>query len=453
MNQTNTERTIKWQATDKQQLAFYYLNDEETTELLYGGAAGGAKSFLGCAWLIINCHTFPGSRWLMGRAVLKQLKQSTLLTFFDVCKMWGLEKGQDYVYNAQEGVISFPQTGSDIYLKDLAHYPSDPEYDALGSTEYTGAFIDEASQIREKCKNVVKSRLRYKLDQFGLIPKMLMTCNPTKNFLYGEFYKADRDGTLPDIKKFIIAKVSDNPFLSKEYIKTLNTLDKVSRERLLKGNWEYDDDPSALMDFDSLTDLFTNQLEQDIEDPSRPDPKFYISCDVARFGADRTVITIWKEWVCVGVHSYAKTSIPTTVGLLRQFMTQYSIPSSRVIVDEDGIGGGVKDSLYGIKGFVANTRANGSENYTNLKSQCAYALAKQVNTKAMRVEIDSGDMRAGLIAELEQLKAKDIDKDGKNAIVSKDNMKAALGRSPDILDCLIMRMAFTYIPHAKLTFV
>ena len=49
---------------------------------------------------------------MMGRAVLKQLKQSTLLTFFDVCRRWRLRKDIDYVYNEQSGVIRFIQTGS-----------------------------------------------------------------------------------------------------------------------------------------------------------------------------------------------------------------------------------------------------------------------------------------------------------------------------------------------------
>lgn len=453
------ERKIQWEATEKQQLAFYYLNDDETTELLYGGAAGGAKSFLGCAWIIINCQLYPGSRWLLGRAVLKQLKQSTLLTFFEVCRMWGLRHGVDYKYNAQDGVITFVASGSDVYLKDLAHYPGDPEYDSLGSTEYTGAFIDEASQIREKAKNVVRSRLRYKLDEFGIKPKLLMTCNPTKNFLYTEFYKPWKNGELAQSKKFIIAKVEDNPFLPKSYIETLKTLDKISQERLLKGNWEYDDDPSALMDFDAITDLFTNVVEgqeTEYDDMNRPLPDSrprFISCDVARFGADRTVITVWKGWECVAVYTYKMTSTTVVAGLIREKMTEYNVPASHVIVDEDGIGGGVKDQLYGVKGFIANSRPFGKTNYTNLKSQCAYALANVVNKREMAMRIDDSEMRAGLIEEMEQIKAKDIDKDGKNAIIPKDDVKAAIGRSPDLSDCLLMRMYFSFAPKARLTFV
>src|SRR3990167_218800 len=139
---------IKWKPSQKQIQAFNYLTDTETTELLYGGGAGGGKSHLGCVWAVYMCLAYPGVRGLMGRAVLKTLKESTLLTFFRVCRQFGLKKDIDYKYNYIEGVIIF-KNGSEIYLKDLFAYPSDPEFDELGSTEYTGAFIDEASQVIE----------------------------------------------------------------------------------------------------------------------------------------------------------------------------------------------------------------------------------------------------------------------------------------------------------------
>lgn len=453
------ERGIEWYATEKQQLAFAYLNDHITTELVYGGAAGGAKSYLGCAWLIINCYQYPGSRWLMGRAILKQLKQSTLLTFFDVCKQWKLRINRDYTYNSLEGVITFTQTQSQIYLKDLAYYPSDPEFDSLGSTEYTGAFIDEASQLREKAKNVVKSRLRYKIDEYGILPKLLMTCNPSKNFLYHEFYKPWRQGTLPAEKAFVAALPGDNPFLSKEYIKSLEGLDKYSRERLLKGNWEYDDDPGTLMDYDSISDIFSNTVEGQLpakDEYGRPLPDtrpLYIVCDVARFGEDRTVITVWRGWECFRVLVYKRTATTTTAGLIRENAMKYGVPASHIIVDEDGVGGGVKDQLYGIKGFIANSRPARKENYQNFKAQCAYALAKRVNGRGMAVRIQDTEMRQQLVEELEQIKAKDLDLDKKLSIVPKEQVIANIGRSPDISDCLLMRMAFDYVSKPKLTFV
>ena len=88
---------------DKQENAVYYLKDNTTKELLYGGAAGGGKSALGCLWLIESCQKYPGSRWLMGRAKLKTLKETTLNTFFELASI--LEITNQFTYNSQSNII------------------------------------------------------------------------------------------------------------------------------------------------------------------------------------------------------------------------------------------------------------------------------------------------------------------------------------------------------------
>jgi hypothetical protein len=48
--------------------------------------------------------------------------------------------------------------------------------------------------------------------------------------------------------------------------------------------------------------------------------------------------------------------------------------------------------------------------------------------------------------EMEQIKMKDIDKDGKLAIIPKDEIKEQIGRSPDEWDSIMMRMYFHLKP-------
>ena len=128
----------------KQEYATYFLKDDVTEEVLFGGAAGGGKSALGCLWLIECSQKYPGSRWLMGRSKLKTLKETTLNTFFELSADLGL--ANQYTYNAQTNIITW-FNGSQIILKDLFLYPSDPNFDSLGSLEITGAFIDECNQL------------------------------------------------------------------------------------------------------------------------------------------------------------------------------------------------------------------------------------------------------------------------------------------------------------------
>lgn len=199
----------------KQEHAVFYLKDKVTEEILYGGAAGGGKSALGCLWLIEMCQTYRGSRWLMGRSKLKTLKETTLNTFFEQASK--LKITNQFKYNAQEHIIYW-NNGSQIILKDLFLYPSDPEFDSLGSLEITGAFIDECNQLVYKAWQIVKSRIRYKLHEFNLIPKILGSCNPAKNWTYKEFYKPAKDYTLEIYRKFIQSLPTDNPHLHPSYI-------------------------------------------------------------------------------------------------------------------------------------------------------------------------------------------------------------------------------------------
>lgn len=439
----------RWKPSPKQRIAFNYLVDKDTTELLYGGGAGGGKSHLGCCWLLYCCLAYPGTRYLMGRASLKTLKESTLLTLFKVCRDWGLKSKIDYKYNSMTGVISFAN-GSEIYLKDLFLYPSDPEFDELGSTEYTAAFIDEANQITAKAYNIVMSRLRYKLDEYKLLPKLLTATNPAKNFLYSEFYTPFKKGELQPYRKFVSALVQDNPYISHHYIDNLNKLDDVSKERLLYGNWEYDDDPSKLFEYDRILDMFTNSYVQ------LPREQKYLTVDVARYGDDKTVIIYWKGLYVERMEVLTHSNLRQTREFIEQVLRSESIPRSCVVIDEDGVGGGLVDELIGVKGFVNNSKPIETElgkkihNFQNLKSQCYFLLADLVNNGKIGIYKNvRNDWKELIIGDLEQIKKKDPDKDGKLAVVPKDEIKELLGRSTDLGDAIMMRMYFELRPKAK----
>ena len=124
----------------KQEHAVWFLKDNVTEEVLYGGAAGGGKSALGCLWLMEMCLKYPGTRWLMGRSKLKTLKETTLNTFFELATL--LKLSGQFSYKSAQHVIYW-NNGSEIILKDLFHYPADPNFDSLGSLEIKGDFIDE----------------------------------------------------------------------------------------------------------------------------------------------------------------------------------------------------------------------------------------------------------------------------------------------------------------------
>jgi hypothetical protein len=416
--------------SQKQTIAIELIEDNKTKEIIYGGGAGSGKTALGVYSILKNALKYDGSRWLIGRAVLKTLKETTLNSFYDVTRMQGLKAGVHYQFNAQSNIITF-QNGSTILLKDLFQYPSDPHFDELGSLEITGAFVDECNQITEKAWNIVKSRIRYKIDEFGLIPKMLGTCNPAKGWVYNNFYKPHKENKLQEDKAFIQALAIDNPFISPHYIDSLKTLDNQSRERLLYGNWEYDDNDNALIQYDKIIDLFTNE--------HIPNGKGYISADIARFGKDKTLIMVWSGFRVIEIHKLSQKATNEVAAYIKHLAKKHSIPYSQIICDEDGVGSGVVD--YGFKGFVNNSKAL-TGNYINLKSECYYKLAELINEAGVWVITEDVTIKKELTEELEWVQRHNADKDGKLAVLPKDKVKEHLGRSPDISDALMMRMWF-----------
>jgi PBSX family phage terminase large subunit len=419
----------------KQEHATYYLKDNVTKEILYGGGAGGGKSALGCLWLIENCQKYKGSRWLMGRSKLKALKETTLNTFFELSSNLGIS--DQFKYNAQSNIIKW-NNGSEILLKDLFLYPSDPNFDSLGSLEICGAFIDECNQVVYKAWQIVTSRCRYKLKEFGLIPKVFGTCNPAKNWTYKEFYKRSKDGDLKEIRQFIQSLPTDNPHLPESYLESLLSLDKNSKQRLYYGNWEYDDDPATLIDFDSIVDYF-NPIHLDKKGNK------YITIDVARKGKDKSVIRVWYNWVCVERTEIAKNTITELRDIVVRKQREHNIPNSNVVADEDGVGGGLVDVLR-CKGFVNNSSPLNGENYDNLKNQCSHKMAKKIVLKQAG-EVCNDKQTIDLISEeMEAVKLVDIDKDGKIKLLPKDKVKELIGRSPDDWDTIMMRYYFELQP-------
>ena len=417
--------------TKTQKECLKYLFDNKTKEVLFGGAAGGGKSWIGVSYLILMCIKYPKTRYLMGRSKLDSLKKTTLNTFFEVCEAWDVKADKHYNFNGSTNIITF-FNGSEIILKDLFLYPSDRNFDSLGSLEITAAFIDEANQITEKAKNIVASRIRYKLDDNDLIPKMLMTCNPSKNWVYTEYYRPAQEGKLKPYRKFIQSLVGDNIYISKHYEKQLFELDELTKQRLLYGNWEYDASKDSLIDYNSIVSLFENTGTTGSK---------YITCDVARFGSDRTVIMLWVGLHLTYIKTILKSAVNDVVEEIKKLQQENQVPLRNIIVDEDGVGGGVKDYLR-CQGFVNNARALKNENYQNLKTQCYYKLADLTNKGQIGINCKDINVKNYIIEELEQVRMKDADKDNKLQIIPKDTVKAMIGRSPDYADALAMRMYY-----------
>jgi len=410
----------------------HLATDSDVEQVLYGGAAGGGKSKFGCMWQIQRRLKYAGTRSLIGRSKLDTLKKTTLNTFFETAKEFGLVADKHYVYNGQTNVIKF-FNGSEIVLKDLFAYPSNPNFDSLGSLEITDYFIDEVAEVTEKAVNIVHSRCRYKLNEFGLIPKGFLSCNPSKGWLYNEFYVKNNRNELPKHRAFVQALPQDNPYLPVAYIESLRRLPEYDRKRLLEGNWEFDDDSDKLFSTDNLLRMFRNELLEG---------KKCITADIARFGKDRTIICVWSGLTLIEVIELNRAALDEVVNKIRLVTKEHSILLQDVVADEDGVGGGVVDFLK-CRGFVNGSKPKQPQ-YQNLKSECYYKLAQYVEENRLTILVNG--KKEQIVKELEMIKRHRADVEGKLMVTPKDVIKNREGISPDLADAIMMRMYFELNP-------
>lgn len=426
---------INFRPLRKQHIAWQYLMNKETEHILFGGSAGGGKTVLICYWLIIMCINFPGTRWLLGRSRLLTLKRTSLKSLMDIINLSKLNK--HITYNQQNNIITF-SNGSEIILFDLFPYPSDPDFDRLGSLELTGAAIDELSDITFKAFEVITSRIRYKLKEYDLIPKILCASNPTRSWVYNYFVKPEMDGVQSPHIKFIPALPGDNPYLPEEYIHSLERLDIALKNRLLYGNWDFMDEDYQLFSFDRVNQIFYNEYFVNNDNGD------YITVDVADLGADRTVIAIWKGWNCVRLEKFKQLETTAVVAKIKEFMSLYRVSINNVIVDSTGVGAGVGSLLKGCIRYMGAERPLNGEKYRNMKSQLMWRFADKVDKLEVNLNFPYDD---GLVQEMLMYK-----KDFKNellAVSTKDDVKRSLGRSPDIIDALYLRAYFDFKPKVS----
>ena len=416
----------------KQSICLELLYDFVTKYPLFGGGAGGGKTWIGCEWEAAMCLNFPGVRYFMGREELSRLKDTTVKTFFKMAKHHGIS--DTFRYYEHYSAIRF-YNGSEISLLNLKYEPSDPMFERFGSTEYTGGFIEEAGEVHFNAFDTLKSRVGRQLnEQYNIPKKILITCNPKKNWLYHTYYKPWKEGTLEYGYAFIQALAAENDKIDKGYVESLDEIkDPTMKKRLKYGEWEYEDDPLSLVDYENLVNIFTNEY---VERGQK-----CITADIARFGSDKTIIRVWEGLRVIERIVRNHLKVTESADLIKMKANQHNVPMSRVIVDEDGVGGGVVDILR-CKGFVANSSPLFGANFDMLKSQCGYMLAELINNNKIYENEPSPAERQSIIEELEQLKRKNEGSDKKQGIMPKEKIKDLIGRSPDDLDTFIMRAYF-----------
>ncbi len=245
----------------------------------------------------------------------------------------------------------------------------------------------------------------------------------------------------------------DNPNLAKtELDKAREEMDAETYRQEIMA--EYVDNAGALFKYTALVDLFSNTITKD--------PEKYLIVDIADDGSDKTIFSFWQGLELYRVEQFARLNTEGIVSQIREYQASDRIPMSQTLVDAIGVGAGVASNslLDGIVGYKSSFSAIRTDQdptklpnvhyrkdapltteYANLRSQCVFTLAGLINNHDIAVKVDDLRIKEAIIEELALYQ--DASKgDGKRMPTQKEDIKALLGRSPDLSDTMIMRCFF-----------
>lgn len=204
-------------------------------EILFGGAAGGGKSFGQLADALVYALKYPGSRQLLLRRTLPELENSLVRSALALFP----SRLYHYISSRHTGVFL---NGS---ILDFGYCDSERDVYRYQSMEYDVIRFDELTHFTESMYLYLMSRLR------GATPfprQMKSTTNPGgvgHDWVKRRFIDpAPPDTPIEDAfgsRRFIPAMVQDNRFLMEndpQYIKRLQRLPEQERRALLEGDWD-----------------------------------------------------------------------------------------------------------------------------------------------------------------------------------------------------------------------
>ena len=410
----------QWQATEA---------TEQFRFVLYGGSMGAGKSY----WLRWNCvywllkmaaeYKTPGIRAALfceDYGALNDRHISKIKTEFSESLGTYNEQRHEFTLHPRfgGGVLSFRN------LDDPSKYLS---------SEFAIIAVDELVKNPRSSFDILRTRLRW-----PGIPRTLFfaATNPGEGWVKQYFIEKNFPESEQEVKEFayVSALPKDNPYLPPEYFKSLESLPEAERQAYLNGDW------SAFernMDDDGYYPLLSStELANAFVDSPIHIGHCVLMVDPAA-GGDNTAIVIQSS-TCKQVIFNQKTRDPLSVipEVIKCFSMFEHIDI--VYIDKTGVGEGVcarmkelKDAIPAkVVGVAFAMSPSNNQIFENLKSELYWKEREWIlkGGKLLRDEAWN---------EFTTIRWKRTT-DGKIKMQSKDEMRRAGFRSPNVVDASVL---------------
>lgn len=346
-----------------------------------------------------------------------------------------------------------PDTGKKEFLA-FGKKPSDGS-DIVSSFQgtrklRTGVFLDEAGGVPPDLYTAAEAVAT------GDYAKIMAIGNPDRRGT--EFHKiftdprASAEWSLHTISSFDLPSFTGEVIYSdadrqNRFVKSLTSQEWVEHKRRAWGEGDARWMSKVLGEFPGEADntffgqhVIDKATDADVEEDLATRP--VLGVDIARWGEDESVIYVNRGGRCRTEESLVWGKADTVESARRIHSIAQALSASRVQVDASGIGGAVYDMLttldefsermYDVVGIDGGSASPDPARWANLRAFNHDLLRNEMLAGNVDIDYDDKTLRDELTAITYKFNTR-----GAIQITPKDEMRAALGGSPDRLDALI----------------
>lgn len=406
-------KDLGFKLTAKQMLA----HKSKEMFILFGGAMGGGKSYWLCMELIFRCFKYPGSRSLLGRAYLSDLKRSTLETMLEVIESSPIVDREVKKHNKTDGFILFRNKSKLLYTGLAEDRRS---LDKLKSLELVSFAIDEASELpNDKPFQVLTTRLRQTFPRRRMLYKAFLASNPSQGWLKTRFITKSLENHI-----FIPARIKDNPYLDSDYEEQQRqTLSEHLVRSWIDGDWD---------SYYSENQLF---ILEDIEDAYRIEKESGNVSVGVDIGGNRSesVIAVKRGNSITIEYSKKEKDTRKVLRRVKRLVGSSDVP---IFVDSAGYGASFSDLLLehnlNVIEINGSKRADDPRQFANKKTENYFLLKERLEDEEVRLPRDE-KLKSQMLA----VKFYTLNDDRFKVESKKEFIKLGMG-SPDRLDAVVL---------------